>query len=98
MLERVFIVLDINFKSMVDTSFRGTFSSIEAAFEFAYNDVKLKDGKNILVHNYQIDGEQSTETYLTNHNSLGSIYGISYNSYYGSYPCCRMIIESKIKN
>lgn len=93
----VFLVLDINFKVMDDTMVRGTFSSLNAAFANAYADITSKNGKNIKVHNYQIEGEETTTNRLSNNNSLGSSYGISYKSYYGDYPCCRMIIPQRVR-
>lgn len=82
---------------MDDTTIAGTYSSLEAAFNAAYADVKQKDGRNILVHNHTIKGETTTTDRLSNNRSLGSTYGISYNSYYGSYPCCRMIVPQTVK-
>ena len=93
----VFVILDINFKHMEDTSVSGTYGSLDSAFAAAYAEVKQKDGSNIKIHNYEIDGEETTTNRLTNNNSLGSSYGISYNSYYGSYPCCRMIVPQKVR-
>lgn len=96
-MDTVFVVLDINLKVMDDTGIMGTYSSLEAAFNAAYSNVKQKEGKNILVHNYTIEGETTTTDRLSNNNSLGSSYGISYKSYYGGYPCCRMIVPQTVK-
>lgn len=82
---------------MDDISIAGTFSSLKSAFEYALADIKQKHGRNLLVHNYEIEGESNTNNRLTNNNSLGSDYGISYKSDYGGYPCCRMIVPQKVK-
>lgn len=93
----VFLMLDVNFQVMDDIQIVGTFSSLESAFAHAYADITSKNGKNLKVHNYQIEGEETTIHRLSNNNSLGSQYGISYKSYYGDYRCCRMIIPQRVK-
>jgi hypothetical protein len=93
----VFLVLNINLRVMNDTSVKGTFTSLESAFAASLEEVKSVDGRNVLIHNHTIEGETTTTDRLTNNLSLGSSYGISYDSYYGSYPCCKMIIPQKIR-
>jgi hypothetical protein len=94
---KVYMILDINFAVMQDISVGSVYSSLEDAFEVALKDVVSKDGKDIKIHGYSIEGYESTDSRLTNHNSLGSEYGVSYKSNYGSYPCCRMIVERTVK-
>jgi hypothetical protein len=93
----VYLVLDINFKVMDDISVMGTYASLDVAFAEACAEVKSVNGKNILFHNYFTKGEECVLARLTNNNSLGSDYGISYNSEYGNYPCCKMITPQKVK-
>jgi hypothetical protein len=92
-----FIVLDINFAAMQDISIGSVYSSLEDAFDAALEDVVNKDGKDIKIHGYSIEGYESTDNRLTNNNSLGSDYGVSYKSSYGNYPCCRMIVKRIVK-
>lgn len=94
----VFVILDVNFKVMSDMSVMGAYSSLDSAFKAAYDSVKNVSGKNIKVHGYSIEGEETTNNRLTNNNSLGSKYGISYDSNYGSYPCARIIMERTLSN
>ena len=94
---KVYIVLDINLSVMEDISVGSVYSSLEDAFKVALEDVVNKDGKDIKIHGYSIEGYESTDGRLTNNNSLGSEYGVSYKSNYGSYPCCRMIVKRTIK-
>jgi hypothetical protein len=93
----VFLVLDINLKVMEDTMVKGTYNSLEVAMKDSLKDVIFKDGKNIKCHGFQIEGIEHTNDRISNNNSLGSNYGITYNSDYGSYPCCRMVIPQNIK-
>ena len=93
----VFLVLDINFKVMEDTMVKGTYATLEDAMKASLEDVISKQGKDIICHGYQLEEIEYTNNRLTNHNSLGSNYGVSYKSYYGNYPCCRMVIPQKIK-
>lgn len=92
-----FIVLDINFAAMQDISIGSVYFSLEDAFNAALEDVVNKDGKDIKIHGYSIEGYESTDSRLTNNNSLGSNYGVSYKSSYGNYPCCRMIVKRTVK-
>lgn len=93
----VFMILDINLSVMEDISVGSVYSSLEDAFKVALEDVVNKDGKDIKIHGYSIEGYESTDSRLTNHNSLGSEYGVSYKSSYGNYPCCRMIVERTVR-
>ena len=93
----VFIILDVNFRVMDDISMMAVYSKQEDAFKAALEDVQLKDGMNIKVHGYQIEGYTNTTDRLTNGNSLGSDLGISYNSKYGGYPCARIIMKRLIQ-
>ena len=93
----VFMILDINLSVMEDISVGSVYSSLEDAFEVALKDVVSKDGKDIKIHGYSIEGYESTDSRLTNNNSLGSEYGVSYKSSYGNYPCCRMIVKRTVK-
>lgn len=94
---KIYMILDINFAVMQDISVGSVYSSLEDAFEVALKDVVSKDGKDIKIHNYSIEGYESTDREISNNNSLGSKYGVSYKSNYGNYPCCRMIVERSIK-
>jgi len=93
----VFMILDVNFAFMQDISVGSVYSSLEEAFEVALKDVVSKDGKDIKIHGYSIEGYESTDDRLTNNNSLGSQYGVSYKSDYGNYPKCRMIVKRTVK-
>jgi hypothetical protein len=93
----VFLVLDINLKVMEDTMVFGTYDTLEAAMQASLKDVLSKQGKNIKCHGSQLEGIEYTNDRISNNNSLGSNYGVSYNSYYGDYPCCRMVIPQKVK-
>ena len=93
----VFMILDINFAVMQDISVGSVYSSLEEAFKVALKDVVSKDGKHIKIHGYSIEGYESTDNILTNNNSLGSQYGVSYKSNYGNYPSCRMIVKRTVK-
>jgi hypothetical protein len=94
----VFLVLDINLKVMDDTSVKGTYDTLEAAMQASLEDVISKNGKNIKSHGFQIEGIEYTNNRISNNMSLGSNYGVSYNSNYGNYPCCRMVIPQKVKS
>ena len=61
-------------------------------------DVISKNGKEIKSHGLQLDGIEYTNNRISNNNSLGSNYGVSYKSHYGNYPCCRMVIPQKVKS
>jgi hypothetical protein len=93
----VFLVLDINLKVMDDTMVRGTYSSLEDAMEASLQDVLSKQGNDIKCHGFNIEGVEYTNDRISNNNSLGSKYGVSYKSFYGNYPCCRMVIPQTIK-
>lgn len=93
----VFMILDINLSVMEDISVGSVYSSLEDAFKVALEDVVSKDGKDIKIHGYSIEGYESTDNRLTNNNSLGSEYGVSYKSSYWSYPCCRMIVKRTVR-
>ena len=93
----MFIVLDINFAVMQDISVGSVYSSLEEAFKVALENVVSHNGKDIKIHNYSIEGYESTNNRLSNNNSLGSEYGVSYKSVYGNYPCCRMIVKRTVK-
>ena len=94
----VFLVLDINLKVMEDTMVFGTYDTLEAAMQASLKDVLSKQGKNIKCHGSQLEGIEYTNDRISNNNSLGSNYGVSYNSHYGDYPCCRMVIPQKVKS
>ena len=94
----VFLVLDINLKVMSDTMVFGTYDTLKDAMEASLKDVISKDGKDIKCHGFQLEGIEYTNNRISNNNSLGSNYGVSYNSYYGNYPCCRMVIPQKVKS
>lgn len=95
----VFLVLDINLKVMEDTMVFGTYDTLKDAMEASLKDVLSKNGKNIKCHGFQLEleGIEYTNNRISNNNSLASNYGISYSSYYGNYPCCRMVIPQKVK-
>lgn len=93
----VFMILDINLSVMEDISVGSVYSSLEDAFEVALKDVVSKEGKDIKIHGYSIEGYESTDSRISNNNSLGSEYGVSYKSNYGSYPCCRMIVKRTVR-
>lgn len=94
----VFLVLDINLQVTDDTLIMGTYDTLEAAMKASLQDVISKNGKNIKSHGFQIEGIEHINDRLSNNRSLGSNYGISYNSNYGSYPCCRMVIPQNVKS
>jgi hypothetical protein len=93
----VFLVLDINLKVMEDTMIKGTYSTLEDAMKASLKDVISKQGKNIKSHGFEMEGIEYTNNRISNNMSLGSNYGVSYNSDYGNYPCCRMVIPQQIK-
>ncbi len=76
---------------------KGTYSTLEDAMKASLEDVISKQGKNIKSHGFEIEGIEYTNNRISNNMSLGSNYGVSYNSNYGNYPCCRMVIPQKIK-
>jgi hypothetical protein len=94
---KVYMILDINLSVMEDISVGSVYSSLDEAFKVALEDVVNKNGKDIKVHNYSIEGYESTDRRISNNISLGSEYGVSYKSNYGSYPYCRMIVERTVK-
>jgi len=94
----VFLVLDINLKVMNDTSVMGTYDTLQDAMQASLKDVISKNGRNIKSHGVQMEGIDYTNNRISNNNSLGSNYGISYNSQYENYPCCRMVIPQKVKS
>ena len=94
----VWVVLDLNLKVMDDTSLRGTYETLESAMKESLKDILSKDGKNVKTHNFLIEGVEYTEQRVSNNLSLGSDWGITYNSKYGNYPCCRMVIRQNIKS
>jgi hypothetical protein len=93
----VFLVLDINLKVMEDTMVFGTYNTLEDAMKASLKDVISKNGKEIKSHGFPLDGIEYTNNRISNNCSLGSNYGVSYNSHYGDYPCCRMVIPQKVK-
>jgi hypothetical protein len=95
-MDKIFIVIDINLAITQDVSIPCVFGNIEDAFKYALDDVIKKDGRDIKVHGCEIEGYISTTDRISNNNSLGSNYGVSYKSYYGGYPCARMIMERKV--
>ena len=94
----VFLILDINLKVMDDTMVKGTYDTLEAAMQASLEDVISYKGKNIKSHGFQMEGIEYTDNRISNNLSLGSNYGVSYNSDYGNYPCCRMVIPQKVKS
>ena len=94
---KVYVIINVNFEVMEETSVDSVYASLDDAFQAAIEDVESHDGKNIKLHNYVLDGYEATQVRLTNNNSLGSQYGVSYNSYWGSYRCARMIVECEVK-
>lgn len=91
------MILDINLAVMQDISVGSVYSSLEDAFEVALKDVVNKNGKDIKIHGYSIEGYESTDSGISNNNSLGSEYGVSYKSSYGNYPSCRMIVKRTVR-
>ena len=97
---KTYTIISYNFEVPEDISIGSSYSTLEKAFEIALADVVQVKGKGITLHNSpdSIQGEfKKVDSRLTNNNSLGSSYGISYNSYWGNYPCSRIIIEREIK-
>ena len=92
MKDTVYLVLDIKLKLMNDTSVIGIYKTLEDAMTISIADVVSKGGKDIKSHGLQMQGVEYSEDRISNNRTLGSEYGISYLSYHGSYPCCRMII------
>ena len=93
----VWVVLDLNLKVMDDTSLRGTYNTLASAMEASLQDVINKDGKNVKSHNFLMKDVEYTEKRISNGLSLGSKWGITYNSKYGNYPCCRMVIRQNVR-
>lgn len=96
-MNKVYIVIDINLKVADDTSIPCIFASKADAFDYAIKNIVSVNGQNILIHNHQIAGYATVDNRISNGCSLGSDLGISYKSYYGSYPCARMIMEREVK-
>lgn len=94
----VFLVLDVNLKVMEDTKVFGTYDTLKDAMEASLKDVISKNGKDIKCHGFQLEGIEYTHRYISNNYLLASNYGISYNSHYGNYPCCKMVIPQKVKS
>lgn len=94
---KIYMILDVNLDVMRDISVGSVYLSKEEAFSAALESVLSVSGKDIKVHNYSIEGYESTDSRISNNNSLGSDYGVSYKSHYGDYPCCRMIVERTVK-
>lgn len=96
----IFIIVDYNFEAPQDISVSKCFTSLEKAFEVALEDVKQCKGDKITLHNspknFGEDLEYNTNR-LSNNNSLGSNYGISYKSNYGGFKCSRIIIQRKLE-
>lgn len=82
---------------MQDISVGNVYLSKEEAFSAALESVLRVPGEDIKIHNHSIEGYESTDSRISNNNSLGSDYGISYKPHYGNYPCCMMIVERIIK-
>jgi len=94
---KVYIVLDVNFAAMQDTSVGKVYLSKEEAFNNALDHVLYEKGIDIKIHNHSIEGYESTDSRIVN-NCLGSNYGISYKSqYYENSPSYKMIIERILK-
>ena len=96
-----FTIVDYNFKAPEDISIGASYTTLEKAFEVALSDVVGVNGKNITLHNAPkcIEGDYTRiDSRLTNNNSLGTPYGISYYSNWGNYPCSRMIMKREVKD
>lgn len=97
-MESVFIIISVNFNAPKDTSVMAVYSSLESAMKAALEDVINCGGKNIKSHHFEMEGIELSTLRISNNNSLGSNYGITYNSQYDGYPCCRMVIERIIRS
>jgi hypothetical protein len=95
-MKQVFVVLDINLKVMEDTVLRKVYNNLEDAMKESLEIVLNHDGKNIKAHGFELEGVEYSPNRISNNTSLGSEYGITYNSKYGNYPCCLMIIPRTI--
>lgn len=94
----VFIVVVYNLKVAEDISIeRKSFDSLPKAMQFALELAEKRSGRDITTHGYALGGPHS-DNRLTNHNSLGSEFGVSYKSEYGSYPMAIMVIKTKISS
>ena len=82
---------------MEDTIVFGIYNTLKDAMEASLKDVLSKNGKHIKCHGFQMEGIEYTDNRISNNCSLGSNYGITYNSYYGNYPCCRMVIPQVVR-
>ena len=92
----VFIVVDYNLKVAEDISIRGkSFDSLPKAMQFALKLAEERSGRDITTHGYALGGPHS-DNRLSNNNSLGTEFGVSYKSEYGSYPMALMVIKTKI--
>lgn len=97
---KTFTIISYNFDVPEDISIRNSYNTLEKAFEVALLDVVQVKGKGITLHNVpeSIEGDFTrTNSRLSNGNSLGSSYGISYSSYWGNYPCARIIMEREVR-
>lgn len=91
----MYVIIDKNLKVQEDVCiFYNYYSTLDAAFIAAIKDVETKNGKDITVHNWdkQTVHNSSTER-VSNGRMIGSDWGVTYNSNYGSYPCARIIIK-----
>lgn len=91
----VFTLVDYNLQVAEDVSIQKSFGSLLEAMRFALELAEKRNGREITTHGYALGGPH-TDDRLTNHNSLGSEFGVSYKSQYGSYPMAIMIIQTEI--
>ena len=93
----VFIVVDVNLVVPIDTSIMAVFQTLQEAMQYSLDDVISHNGKNIKSHNFNMEGIEYSKNRVSNNACLGSDYGITYNSYWGNYPCSKMVITRELR-
>lgn len=92
----VFTLVDYNLQHPEDVSIQPkSFVSLLKAMRYALELAEKRGGREITTRGYALGGPHSDDR-LTNHNSLGSEFGVSYKSRYGSYPMAIMIIKTEV--
>lgn len=93
----VFVIINENLAVSDDTSIPAVFEKLEDAMKYCLDDVISHNGKNIKSHNFKMEGIEYSEDRISNNTCLGSDYGITYNSYWGNYPCSRMAYAIELR-
>lgn len=100
---KVYIIISGSFGFPQEDMIMSTFSKIENAFAFAFNNILEKKGSEITVHNLPNDligcyapHSFFTNDYISNGIMNGSQYGFTYKPHYGDVKSYRMIVESEL--